>query len=192
VITLLTALLACSSPSLASAEVGAPAPTFTLPDLDGKPVSLASHLGKTVVLEWFNPGCPFVVAAHAEGPLADLASKQPEGVVWLAINSGAPGKQGHGVEVNRKAAADWKMSHPILIDEDGAVGRAYGATNTPQMVVIDPKGTVAYYGALDNAPLGDSKGAARAPWTADAITAVMAGEAPKPDRTKPWGCGVKY
>jgi hypothetical protein len=77
VITLLTALLACSSPSLASAEVGAPAPTFTLPDLDGKPVSLASHLGKTVVLEWFNPGCPFVVKqSHAVGsPRRDSRSK---------------------------------------------------------------------------------------------------------------------
>ena len=65
------------------------------------------HAGTVVVLEWFNPGCPFVVKAHGEGPLADMASKQDAEVVWLAINSGAPGKQGHGVEANRAAAEQW-------------------------------------------------------------------------------------
>lgn len=185
-------LFACSQTSLASVEVGRPAPDFTLPDLDGKTVSLAAQLGKTVVLEWFNPGCPFVVKAHGEGPLADMASKQDADVVWLAINSGAPGKQGHGVEANRAAAEQWKMGHPILLDEKGEVGRAYGATNTPQMVVIDPKGTVAYAGALDNAPLGDVKGESLIPYTANAIAAVRSGAKVEPATTKAWGCGVKY
>ncbi|MEZ4322021.1 MAG: redoxin family protein [Myxococcota bacterium] len=193
----LATLLACGGPATAattaSAEVGAKAPDFTLPDLDGKKVSLSSFAGKTVVLEWFNPGCPFVVAAHDEGgPLAAKAAEQPEGVVWLAVNSGAPGKQGHGVEANKAAAEKWKMTHPILLDEAGEVGKLYGATNTPQMVVIDPEGVVRYWGALDNAPRNEVKGNSRIDYTGRAISAVMAGEAVKPDHTPPWGCSVKY
>lgn len=144
----------------ASAKVGEAAPTFTLPDLDGNSISLADYAGKTVVLEWFNPDCPFVVYAHGDdGPLANLAREQSEaGIVWLAINSGAEGKQGHGAERNRKAREDWKLDHPILLDENGAVGQTYGAKTTPQMFVIDPDGKIAYAGAVDNAPLGQVEG----------------------------------
>jgi peroxiredoxin len=141
--------------SEATAKLGEPAPAFSLTDLDGKTVSLADFAGKTVVLEWFNPGCPFVKYAHGEGPLAGMAGEQTKaGVVWLAINSSAPGKQGHDREENRKAATEWKMEHPILLDEDGKVGHAYGATTTPHMFVIDGTGKLVYAGGLDNAPLG--------------------------------------
>lgn len=139
----------------ATAKIGEPAPAFSLPDLDGKTVSLADFAGKTVVLEWFNPGCPFVKYAHGDGPLATMAAEQSKGgIVWLAINSGAPGKQGTGVERNREAAGEWKLEHPILLDEDGKVGHAYGATSTPHMFVIDGAGKLVYAGGLDNAPLG--------------------------------------
>jgi len=138
-----------------TAVLGEPAPAFSLPDLDGNTVSLADFAGKTVVLEWFNPECPFVVYAHGEGPLAGMAGESSNAnVVWLAINSGAPGKQGHGAERNHKAKAEWKMDHAILLDEDGKVGHAYGATSTPHMFVIDSAGKLVYGGGLDNAPLG--------------------------------------
>jgi peroxiredoxin len=140
----------------ATAKVGEPAPAFSLPNIDGQTVSLADFAGKTVVIEWFNPDCPFVKYAHDDkGPLATLAADQTQGgVVWLAINSGAPGKQGAGAERNRKAAEDWKLEHPILIDEDGKVGHAYGATTTPHMFVIDGSGKLVFAGGVDNAPLG--------------------------------------
>jgi peroxiredoxin len=138
-----------------TAKIGEPAPAFSLPNLDGEQVSLADFAGKTVVLEWFNPDCPFVKYAHAEGPLATLGNEQQAGgVVWLAINSGAAGKQGAGAERNKQAKAQWKLAHPILIDEDGAVGHSYGATTTPHMFVINPEGKLVFAGGLDNAPLG--------------------------------------
>lgn len=170
------------------------APAFELTDAEGNSHTLADLKGKVVVLEWFNPGCPFVVAAHENGPLTDMASKWGDKeVVWLAVNSGAPGKQGHGAEVNKQAAASWSISHPILLDETGEVGKAYGAKTTPQMVVIDPEGNIAYGGALDNAPMGAVKGDGDyTPYTANALDAVIAGEAAKPDQTSPWGCSVKY
>jgi len=189
--------LACGSPSVAQAggvEVGQPAPDFTLTDLDGQEVTLSDHLGKTVVLEWFNPGCPFVVHAHGEGPLKDLAARHAEqGVVWLAINSGAPGKQGHGLELNREAAATWNMSHPVLLDEDGVVGRQYGAKTTPEMVVVAPDGLVAYHGALDNAPRGSVRGGGELIVYVDrALGSVAAGQPVATPKTKPYGCSVKY
>ncbi|MCO4746884.1 MAG: redoxin family protein [Proteobacteria bacterium] len=177
-----------------AATPAATAPNFELTDLDGTTHTLESLRGKVVVLEWFNPGCPFVVAAHDGGPLGDMASRWGDKeVVWLAVNSGAPGKQGHGLDVNREAAGTWNMGHPILLDESGEVGKLFGAKTTPQMVVIDPEGQIAYEGALDNAPRGEVKGGGdRVPYTDNALTNVVAGEAARPAQTTPWGCSVKY
>ena len=168
------------------------APDFTLPNVDGTSITLSEKRGSVVVLEWFNPGCPFVVAAHERGPLKTMAADLGDKVTWLAINSSAAGKQGHGIETNKGAAGAWKLDHPILLDESGAVGKQYGATNTPQLVVVDPEGKVAYWGALDNAPLGEPKGGKLVPYTANAIQAVLAHEEPVPSRTQPYGCSVKY
>ncbi|TNE84746.1 MAG: redoxin domain-containing protein [Deltaproteobacteria bacterium] len=177
-----------------AATTAATAPAFELTDLDGNTHTLDSLKGKVVVLEWFNPGCPFVKAAHGEGPLSDMASRWGDKeVVWLAVNSGAPGKQGHGVDVNKAAVAEWSMTHPVLLDETGTVGKAYGAKTTPQMVIIDPEGNIAYEGALDNAPMGDVKGGGdRVPYTDNALVNVLDGKPAKPDQTTPWGCSVKY
>ncbi len=182
-----------SNASFGEVVIGAPAPDFTLNDLNGTPVHLADLKGKVVVLEWFNPGCPYVVSAHQVGPLVDAASKWTErGVVWLAINSGFPGKQGTGAEANQSASARWSMPHSILLDESGATGRAYGAKTTPQMVVIDPEGNQVYNGALDNAPMGRIKGDVHTNYLERVLEAVTQGQASPHKRTKPYGCSVKY
>ena len=184
---------AADAPTPSVATGGMPAPDFTLPDLDGTTHSLSAHRGKVVVLEWFNPGCPFVVAAHEDGPLKKMASTwSDKDVVWMAINSGAPGQQGHGVEVNREAASSWGIDHPILLDEDGEVGRAYGARTTPHMYVVDPNGTLVYAGALDNAPRNAVPKVGYTGFTEKALTAVTAGEPVQASQIQPWGCSVKY
>ncbi|MEQ1569973.1 MAG: redoxin family protein [Myxococcota bacterium] len=174
--------------------VGEPAPAFTLKDLGGAEVSLAAYRGKTVVLEWFNPGCPFVVASHTKGSLVGAAARHPE-VVWLAVNSSAPGKEGHALEVNQEATRAWSLGHPVLRDEAGVVGKAYGATNTPQMVVIDPGGVVRYAGAIDNAPDGEGRrptGGALVNFVDQALAELAAGKPVSVSATQPYGCGVKY
>lgn len=194
--SLLAAALALTPFATPAADVGQPAPDFTLPDLEGKPVRLADLKGKVVVLEWFNPGCPYVVAAHTKGSLVDAAARAArQGVVWLAINSGAAGKQGAGVETNRAARAAWKMGHPVLLDEAGEVGRAYGATNTPHLFVIDPAGRLAYKGAVDNSPDGERgapEGGTLVEYAAAAVEDVRAGRPVRVATTKAYGCGVKY
>jgi peroxiredoxin len=181
------------APAAQAETAGTPAPDFTLPDLDGNQVSLASFRGKTVVLEWFNPGCPFVRYSHGEGPLKDLAKKHAAGgIVWLAINSGSEGKQGAGADVNRKAREEWGMEHPILIDASGKTGKAYDAKTTPHMYVIDPKGQLVYRGALDNAPLGKVPSEGLVNYVDKALAAVAAGKPVEVAETKSYGCSVKY
>ena len=185
-----------TAPSPGSAAVGKPAPDFSLKDLDGREVSLASFRGKVVVLEWFNPGCPFVKASHIKGSLKGTAKKHAaEGVVWLAVNSSAQGKQGFDPRANSDAAKAFGLEHPILRDETGAVGRAYGATNTPNMFVIDKNGVLVYAGAIDNSPDGEGEAPTSGSlvnYVDAALEDVAAGRAVKTPVTKPYGCGVKY
>ncbi|HYP89609.1 MAG TPA: thioredoxin family protein [Polyangiaceae bacterium] len=181
---------------LESARIGALAPDFELPDLDGKSVKLSSFRGTTVVLEWFNPSCPFVKASHTKGSLVDTAARQvKKGVVWLAVNSGAPGKQGTGVAANRAGQAAFKLAHPILLDETGRVGHAYGAANTPHLFVIDARGVLVYRGAIDNSPdaEGESPTGGKLINYVDATLADLeAGRPVAVAETEAYGCSVKY
>lgn len=180
----------------AAAAVGKPAPDFTLQDVNGQTHKLSELRGKTVVLEWFNPQCPFVKKSHTAGSLKDYAkTATSKGVVWLAINSGAPGKQGHGVEANKKGVTDFGLEHPVLLDESGAVGRAYGATNTPHMYVIDAQGVLVYRGAIDNSP--DAEGQSPTDgklvqYVDQALTELSASKPISVAETKAYGCSVKY
>jgi peroxiredoxin len=178
------------------ASIGKPAPDFELRDLDGKTVKLSSFKGKVVVLEWFNPGCPFVKASHGKGSLKTAAADaSKKGVVWLAVNSAAEGKQGYGVEANRTGAKTFGLSHPILLDEKGEVGHAYGATNTPHIFVIDEKGVLVYRGAPDNSPDGEGEsptGGKLVSYVDAALTDLAAKKPLGIGETKAYGCSVKY
>jgi peroxiredoxin len=193
----LTALTVLASvASVQAAEVGAAAPDFALKDLDGKEVKLADLKGKVVVLEWFNPECPFVKASHTKGSLVGTAKKaSAKGVVWLAINSAASGKQGAGAEKNKEGKKTFGLDHPVLLDEAGTVGKAYGATNTPHMFVIDKSGKLAYKGAIDNSPDGEGQspvGGKLINYVDAAIEDLAAGRPIKTAATNAYGCSVKY
>ena len=143
-----TALYASDSP-----PVGSAAPNFSATDSNGKTVSLADYKGKYVVLEWFNPECPFVKKHYGSGNMQKLQENfTSKGVTWLTIDSSAPGKEGSlKPEEANKTIANWKVhSTALLLDSDGKVGKAYGAKNTPHMFVINPEGKVIYEGAIDS------------------------------------------
>jgi peroxiredoxin len=192
--------LAFVAPSMATpavaADPGLPAPDFTLQDLDGKSVHLADYKGKVVVLEWFNPECPFVRATHTKGSLVGLAKKYTSrGVVWLGVNSSAPGKQGNGVEKNRTGKASYQLEHPILVDENGQVGHAYGATNTPHLFIIGKDQKLVYKGAIDNAADGEKgspSGGTLINYVDEAMNDLTAGRPVRTPVTKAYGCSVKY
>jgi peroxiredoxin len=183
---------AAEKPDAALLQVGEAAPDFTLTDLEGKQHHLADYRGKVVVLEWFNPDCPFVKKHHEKNKTmaTTWAKFQDKNVVWLAVNSGAPGKQGHGVERNQKAVADYGISYPVLMDEAGLVGRTYEAKTTPHMYVIDAAGTLVYRGAIDDNPSPGTLGETN--YVAKCVEELLSGGNPKPKETKSYGCSVKY
>ena len=81
----------------------------------------------------------------------------------------------------------------VIFDEDGVMGKAYDARTTPHMYVIDKAGVLQYMGGIDSIPSAKVEDIAKAtPYFANAATAVLAGQAPDPAVTRPYGCGVKY
>ena len=183
-------------PALAAPQVGQPAPDFKLNDASGKVVSLSDFRGKTVVLEWNNPECPFVKKHYGSGNMQKTqAAAKAQGVVWLSINSGAPGKQGHMNGAQAKAVVAQQKAQPTayLLDPKGVVGKGYDAKTTPHMYIVDPKGKLVYAGGIDDKATpnpADIAGARN--HVLAALSELKAGKAVSVSTSRPYGCSVKY
>jgi len=186
-----TALFAADSPA-----VGTNAPDFSLTDSKGKAQSVSQYKGKYVVLEWFNPECPFVKKHYGSGNMQKLQEEfTGKGVVWLSIDSSAPGLEGYltAEQANAKMA-EWKTKQSALVlDPDGKAGRTYGAKNTPHMFVINPEGKIVYEGAIDSkATPNPSDISVATNYVKVALEESMGGKSVSNANTKPYGCSVKY
>jgi len=191
-------MMAAATSAHAQVATGSAAPDFKAVDaLSGKEFSLSDYKGKTVVLEWVNFGCPFVVKHYGAKNMQKLqADAAKDGVVWISVNSGAEGKQGYFASDDeaRKALSEQGASAARYVrDVSGAIGKAYGAKTTPNMYVIDAKGTLVYQGAIDNKPSVDKADIAGATnYITTALAELAAGKPVSTPTTKPYGCGVKY
>ncbi len=178
------------------AEIGKKAPDFELKDLEGKTHKLSDYKGKTIILEWFNPECPWVVHVHKEDHAYKKWSNsihEEKDYVIFAINSGAPGTQGSGLEKNKDYQKRWKIKYPILLDEEGKVGRLYDARTSPHMYVIDKEFKLRYAGAIDNYPAGRvAENEEPVNYVMRAIEQIKKGTEVSPEKTRPYGCSVKY
>ena len=196
ILTLLTSIAATSLFATESPKNGSAAPAFSLPDAKGKTHTLAEHKGKYVVLEWFNPECPFVKKHYGSGNMQKLQEEfAGKGVVWMSIDSSAKGKEGNlTAEQATKQIADWKMNHTtLLLDAEGKAGQAYGAKNTPHMFIINPEGNVVYQGAIDSKATPNAADIASSTnYVKTALEESLAGKKVSNDNTKPYGCSVKY
>src|SRR5713101_8748044 len=142
ILTILASLATTTLLALDSPPVGSAAPDFSLTDAKGTTHSLSQYKGKYVVLEWFNPECPFVKKHYGGGNMQKLQDEYTgKGVVWLTINSNAPGTEGNITpEQAQKIMAQWKTKQTaLLLDPGSKVAKLYGAKNTPNMVVISPE-----------------------------------------------------
>ena len=200
---LLVTLLAClastackDAPPVASPGLGTAAPDISVTDSNGKTHTVSQYRGKTVVLEWFNPGCPFVVKHYGSGNMQKLQEEfTGKGVVWLTIDSSAPFRQGHlTAEKANAKMAEWKMKPTaLLLDPDGKAGQTYGAKNTPHMFVISPDGKVIYQGAIDSkASTKPEDIASSTNYVRVALEESMTGKPVTTASTRPYGCSVKY
>ena len=196
---LLSVLTCLASASLFAADspaIGSAAPDFSVSDSKGKTQSVSQYKGKYVVLEWFNPECPFVKKHYGSGNMQKLQEEfTGKGVVWLSVDSSAPGKEGNLTpEQAEKKMAEWKThSTALLLDQDGKAGQAYGAKNTPHMFVINPEGKIIYEGAIDSKA---SPNPADIPSSTNyvkvALDEALAGKTVSNPTTRPYGCSVKY
>jgi thioredoxin-related protein len=194
--TVLASSLLFAFAAHAAPTVGQGAPDFTLKDASGKAVKLSDYRGKYVVLEWTNPGCPYVKKHYNSGNMA--ATQQDalgKGVVWLAINSTerdaydymAPAKL-VGWMQERKS-----RTTAVLMDEEGTAGRAYGARTTPHMYIVDPAGKLVYAGGIDSIPSSSADDIKRATnYVRVSLDEALAGKAISNPVTRPYGCSIKY
>ncbi|MFL0416393.1 redoxin domain-containing protein [uncultured Sphingomonas sp.] len=183
-------------PAAAQQVTGKPAGNFRLTDADGKSVTLDQFKGRPVVLEWNNPGCPFVQKHYDSGNMqATQAKAKAAGAVWLTINSGAPGKQGYmtGPEAKKFVTAQKAQPTAYLLDPQGRVGKGYAAKTTPHMYLIDASGKLVYQGGIDDKPTADKADIAGARnHVLAALGEVKAGKPVSVPETRPYGCSVKY
>jgi peroxiredoxin len=185
-----------ASPALAVPEIGKPAPDFAATGIDGKPVKLSELRGKTVVLEWTNHDCPYVVKHYGSGNMQALQRDAArDGVVWISIVSSAKGAEGNVTPAEAAALTKSRNAAPaeIVLDESGKIGRAYDARTTPHMFVIDAGGKLVYMGGIDDKPTTRAADIATANnYVRAALDAVKTGKPVATPVSRPYGCSVKY
>jgi peroxiredoxin len=187
-----------ASPAWAAgvAKVGETAPAFNTAATNGRSVSLADQRGKIVILEWTNHDCPYVRKHYDSGNMQTLQKEiTAQGVVWLTLISSSPGTQGYVSPKEADELTASRKANPtaVLLDPTGAVGKAYGATNTPHMYIVDKAGLLVYAGAIDDRPTtrrADVQGAHN--YVRAALEDMAAGRAVQTPVTRAYGCTVKY
>jgi len=193
---MLAAALTVALPVAARPVIGQPAPDFSVTDASGKTQSLSAYKGKTVVLEWNNPECPFVRKHYgAQNMQAQQSEATSADVVWLTVNSGAVGKQGHldGTAATAYVAKNGGKESAYLLDADGKVGHAYDAKTTPHMYVIDKDGVLRYMGGIDSIASTDVDDIPKATqYVRQALAELAAGKPVSVSTSEPYGCSVKY
>jgi peroxiredoxin len=180
----------------ASPDLGKPAPAFAATDSTGKSWSLADLKGKVVVLETTNHDCPYVGKHYRSGNMqAQQREATAKGVTWLTVASSAPGEEGF---VNASQANELTKSRnaaptAVLLDPQSKIARAYGATVTPHMYIIDASGVLVYKGGIDSIPSADTDDIAKAKqYVRVALGEVLGGKQVAEASTRPYGCSLKY
>ena len=188
--------LLAPSAAAAAVKVGAPAPVFTATATTGKGVSLADYRGQIVVLEWTNHDCPYVRKHYtAKNMQTQQREAAAQGVVWLTSASSATGEEGYVTAAQANDLTKSRDAAPaaVLLDPQSKIARAYGATVTPHMYIIDAAGTLVYKGGIDSIPSADIADIAKAKqYVRVGLDEVLAGKPVSDSSTRPYGCSLKY
>lgn len=150
------------SPASAQPEVGArplatgdlyPLAERVFPSSDGAGRTLAGEAGSggLLVVFWSNT-CPWALRYSAR--LADLVPRfAAAGVGVVLVNSNAPARlEAESAEATREKVAEAGIDAPALLDDDGALARAFGARRAPHVFLFGPDGRLRYDGAIDDSP----------------------------------------
>jgi peroxiredoxin len=186
-------------PSVAFAntpDIGRPAPLFTAVDSNGKTWSLADLKGKIVVIETTNHECPYVRKHYTARNMQDQQREAAaQGIVWLTSASSAKGEQGYVTAAEANALTKSRDAAPaaVLLDPQSKIARAYGATVTPHMYIVDANGILVYKGGIDSIPSTNIADIAKAKqYVRVATREVLEGKQVADASTRPYGCTLKY
>jgi peroxiredoxin len=171
-----------------STAIGTDAPTFTLPDTEGREHGVGGDSSPATLVVFTCNHCPYALAWHDR--IVAVAEDYPDVKVLAVSSNDAERYPRDSFEAMRQRVADeggWPM--PYLYDESQEVARAYDAKTTPDCFVIDADGRIAYRGAPDADYQDPSLNAA---WLREALDAVVAGEEPAQAETEPVGCSIKW
>lgn len=192
----LASFIAAIALPAAAVVPGNAAPDFALSDLDGRPVKLSDYKGKYVVLEWVNPGCPFVQKHYDSGNMPQLQKDATaQGVAWLTVDST---NSSHEDYKSAPQLAGWLKSRhaaptAVMLDPDGKLGHLYSAKATPHMYIIDPQGKLIYAGAIDSIRSADPEDIKQATnYVKVALAEAKAGKPVSASSTQAYGCSIKY
>jgi peroxiredoxin len=171
--------------------IGAKAPDFKLPGIDGRTYSLADfRAAKVLVVVFACNHCPFVVGSE-ERMKKFVADYAPRGVQMIAINANETQNHPKDSFAHMKThAAEKGLTWAYVRDDSQAVARAYGALRTPHFYVFDGERKLRYTGRLDDNPREPGKETTHE--LRDAVDALLAGKAPAVALTNPIGCNVKW
>jgi len=185
--TLAVGLLALSGAALAAGpEIGAPAPAFTLTTLDGKSFELgqAAKTHKAVVVMFIATKCPYSNAYNDR--MRDMAAAyEKQGILFVGINS----NKSEPAEEVRSHAREHGFGFPLMKDPDNKVADLYDARHTPEIYIVDSKGTLRYHGRIDENYEDASK--VSSPDLKNALDQLLAGQAIRKAETKAFGCSIK-
>ena len=186
-----------STQAFAEPVINKAAPAFSGTAADGTTINLSDYKGKTVVLEWTNHECPYVVKHYDKSSNIPKLQKDAtaKGVVWLQVISSAPGKQGNvdgttAIKLNEKRGA---TPTNTILDADGTIGKLYNAQTSPHIFIVNPEGTLVYKGGIDSIKTANEADIPKAkPYVKEALEALAAGKAVPNPSTAPYGCSIKY
>jgi peroxiredoxin len=172
-------------------SIGAAAPDFNLPGVDGKMYSLADFKGAKALIVVFSCNhCPYVVGSQ-ERMKKLVTDYAPKGVKMIAINANETVNHPTDSFAHMKTEAAAKgLNFAYVRDESQDVAKAYGALRTPHYFVFDGQRRLCYTGRMDDNPREVAK--AKTHELRDALDAVLAGKTPKVTATNPIGCNVKW
>ncbi|WP_296623063.1 thioredoxin family protein [Marivirga sp.] len=172
-------------------ELGDKARDFSLKNVDGEMVSMDSYENaKGFMIIFTCNTCPYSVA-YEDRIIALHEKYADKGVPVIAINPNDAEKSPKDSFEKMIVRAENKgFPFPYVYDETQEITKAYGATNTPHVYVLDADRTVKYIGAIDN----NTKSAEDADkkYVEDAVDAILSGKEVPVKKTKAIGCTIKW
>lgn len=174
-------------------RIGEKAPGFELPGVDGMTHSLDALKGaKATIVVFTCNHCPYAVL-NEDRLIAVARDYAAKGVAFAAINSNDAGKYPEDSFAEmKKRAAEKRFPFPYLRDEGQDAARAYGATHTPHLFVLDKDLKLAYTGAVDDDSSYKIRKPVEKPYLRDALDDLIADRPVRAPETHAIGCTIKW